>query len=939
MAATLSTLFDSTALRDEIVVSHRSIDRFAMAHDASHYLLVPEAVVTPETAQDVADVFQAARSAGRSITFRSGGTSLSGQGVSDSILVDTRRAFQKIEVLDAGARVRVQPGATVRQTNTRLMRHGRKLGPDPASEIACTIGGVVANNSSGMACGIEQNSYRTLESMVFVLPSGTIIDTSNADADARLRQLEPELYRGLVRLRERVGANPTSVGEITRQYSMKNTMGYGLNSFLDFETPIDVLTRLIIGSEGTLAFVAEATFATVEVMPHASTGLMVFPSLRDATASLPALVDCGLATIELMDAESLRVAQRQEDCPREIADLDVAGHAAYLIEFQARSLDGVAELEAQASSVFASLPLSVTPAMTADAAERASLWHTRKGLYTTVAGARPSGTTALLEDIVVPVDRLFDTCESLTEMFAEHGYDGSVIFGHAKDGNIHFMLNEQFDDSSKLDRYTRFTEQMVDLVLDQGGNLKAEHGTGRIMAPFVHRQYGDELYGVMLEVKALCDPAGILNPGVLLSDNPTSYLENLKVVPKVEHEVDRCVECGYCEPTCPSKNVTLTPRQRIVIRREIQTAEKAGDSALVKELEDDYEYEGIDTCAVDGLCRVACPVDINTGDLVRRLRAESRGRVEQRVWKTAATHWGVLSTGGGKALSVAKLMPTPLPVIATKLGRALLGDDVVPLYDGGLPGGGTRRPASIATVNSTEVVYFAACINTMFGPAAGSQGVGRAFLDLCDRAGVEVGIPTTIGGMCCGTPWKSKGYGDGFAEMTKIVLQSLLEASRFGELPIVCDAASCTEGLETMQELAARSGREYASLRFVDAVEFVDTRVLPRLVVTRPVGSVAIHHTCSTTTLGENDALTRIVGAISDDVFVPVDWGCCAFAGDRGMLHPELTASATSAEAAEVGLREFDQYVSANRTCEIGMTRATGREYRHVLEVLEEATR
>ncbi|PJJ55801.1 FAD-binding and (Fe-S)-binding domain-containing protein [Compostimonas suwonensis] len=950
---------DHALLGEGVTVSQRAIDRLAMAHDASHYLLVPEVVLTPRDAHDVARIFRASHASGRPVTFRSGGTSLSGQGVSSGILVDTRKNFRSVRVLDGGARARVQPGATVRITNAHLARHGRKLGPDPASEIACTIGGVIANNSSGMACGIEQNSYRTVESLVLVLPSGTVVDTAHPDADRLLLEREPELHRGLAELRRRVIASDAAVARIRAQFSMKNTMGYGLNSLLDFDSPVQMLAHLAIGSEGTLAFVAEATFRTVEVLPCVSTGLLVFPTLNDATAALPALVDAGLATIELMDAQSLRVARSQPDAPEPLAALDVTGHAALLIEFHAADDEALARAQERCAELFAALPLSTPLALTTDPVERAALWHVRKGLYTTVAGARPSGTTALLEDVVVPVERLLHTCERLIELFEQHGYEGSVIFGHAKDGNIHFMLNERFDEPGRLDRYERFTEDMVELVLAQGGSLKAEHGTGRIMAPFVRRQYGDELYEAMLEIKRLCDPTGLLNPGVVLSDEPRSYLQNLKTVPTVEAEVDRCVECGYCEPTCPSKNLTLTPRQRIVVRREMRTAEAAGDTALLAELTADYGYDGVDTCAVDGLCAVACPVGINTGDLVRRLRVQSSGAVEGAVWEAAAKTWNPVTRIGGLALTVAKAVPAPLVTGVTRVGRALLGDETVPLYDAALPGGGSARPrgtrprrrdtasdaaarpdspAAVSPADAADAVFFAACIGTMFGPEGSSLGAAEAFRRLCERAGITLAIPESPGSLCCGTPWKSKGHLGGYRHMSETVLPSLVAASGSGRLPIVCDAASCTEGLETMHSLAVAAGGG-DELRFVDSVQFVQERILPRLAVTRPLGSIAVHHSCSTTTLGANPAMDEIARFVADDVHLPVDWGCCAFAGDRGLLHPELTASATATEAAELGEREFDAYVSANRTCELGMTRATARPYRHILEVLEEATR
>lgn len=914
-------------------VRSRATDRLGMAHDASHYLLTPEAVVAPRSATELGRLLRAAREQGIALTFRSGGTSLSGQAVTGAVLVDTRRHFRAIEVLDGGRRVRVQPGLTVRQVNTHLLPFGTKLGPDPASESACTIGGVVANNSSGMACGTVQNTYRTLDSIVLVLPSGTVVDTSAPDADARLRALEPDLHDGLVRLRERVRSNPASLRTIERQFSLKNTMGYSVNAFVDHDDPAQMLAHLVVGSEGTLAFVAEATFRTVPVLPHMATGLLVFDDLRRANDALPALVAAGLATVELLDAASLRVAQRDPKALDMLRTLAVVDHAALLVEHQELEAAALSERAAATLRLLSSLPLSLPAELTPDPAARAALWHIRKGLYTAVAGARPSGTTALLEDIAVPVPSLAAVCDELVGLFGRHGYEGSVIFGHAKDGNVHFLLNERFDDADRLDRYVQFTEDMVDLVLGAEGTLKAEHGTGRIMAPFVRRQYGDELYEVMCEVKRLCDPDGVLNPGVLLNDDPMLHVRDLKVVPTVEEEVDRCVECGYCEPVCPSKDLTLTPRQRIVLRREMAAAERAGDTALAARLREEYAYDGVDTCAVDGMCQSACPVLINTGDLVRRLRAEDAGAVEQRAWQQAAKHWRGTTVAAGRALDVAAFLPAPLPRAATSLLRKVADPDAVPRWDADLPRGGTpRRPLEAA---GATAVHFPSCTGTMFGPAGDGVGASDAFRTLCQRGGIELSTPDRIGELCCGTPWKSKGLLRGYAVMRDTVLPALWEATGQGRLPVVCDAASCTEGLVQMVE----SDPEQRDIRIVDAVPFVRDDVLPELDVARRVRSLALHATCSSTRLGTNDALHALASAVSDRVDVPAEWGCCAFAGDRGLLHPELTASATKDQARAVRASGAVAHASTNRTCEIGMTRATGATYRHVLEIVEEATR
>lgn len=909
--------------------------RHALAHDASHYLLIPEAVTAPGSEREMVQLLRAATQNRRPLTFRSGGTSLSGQAQTDAVLADVRTHFREITVLDGGKRVRTGPGATLAQVNAHLRRHGRRLGPDPASEAACTIGGVIANNSSGMSAGTAQNAYRTLDALRFVLPSGTIVDTSMPDADQRLRRAEPDLYDGLVRLMRRVREDPAAVRIIDDRFALKNTMGYGINALLDFDTPAQVLAHLVIGSEGTLAFISSATFRTVPVEREVATGLLTFASLHAAMESLPGIVDAGFATVELLDARSLAVAQRLATAPREIADLDVAGGAALLVEQRADDPDALEDMIGRGQRLAGRLDLAAPFELTRDPSRRADLWTTRKGLYAAVAGARPQGATALLEDVVVPVHELDATCTGLQELLDRHGYEEAVIFGHAKDGNIHFLLNEMLGDGT--DRYEAFTDDMVDLVLGHGGNLKAEHGTGRVMAPFVQRQYGDALYQVMREIKQLVDPAGILNPGVLLTDDPGAHTQHLKPVVPIEEEADRCVECGYCEPVCPSRDLTLTPRQRIVLRRDAVLAEQRGDTETAEAIRKAYAYEGLQTCAVDGMCVTACPVGINTGDLVRRLRAEESGPVANAAWTAAAKHWNGVTRGASAALTAAGFLPRPLPRAAAGAARAVLGADTVPSYRPELPRrGGPRRDAGLIGRADGEIVgvFMPACVHTMFGDRGGI-GTAEALDRLCDRAGRALAIPDGIASLCCGTPFSSKGMTGAKKRMQQRLRDTFEQVTDGGRLPVVVDAASCTEGV-----LGALDG---TGIDVIDAVTFVRRSLLDALEVSAPARSVTVHPTCSTTHLGASDDLIELARAcVADpdaDVVVPVAWGCCGYAGDRGMLHPELTASATHAEAAEVAQRDTEWYVSANRTCELGMVAATGKPYRHVLELVEAATR
>ncbi|MGW2684922.1 FAD-binding and (Fe-S)-binding domain-containing protein [Streptomyces sp. NPDC001414] len=928
----------ASCVSDPARVSTELPRRVAAAHDASPYLFTPQAVVRAASAAEVGALMAGARGAGLPVTLRSGGTSLAGQAGGDGILVDVRSHWRTATVLDDGLRIRLQPGLTVRQANARLARFGRRLGPDPASESACTIGGLVANNSSGMNCGTQDNAYRTMESLQFVLPSGTVVDTAAPDADAALRAREPELHAGLLRLRDRVRDSAASRATVERLFAMKNTMGYGLNSLLDHSDPADILAHLMIGSEGTLGFVGEAVFRTVPLLPHTATGLLVLPGLAEATDALPALLAAGARTAELLDAASLRVAQQSPDPVDEVRGLRVDRHAALLVEFAEDSAEALEERVAAAQPVLDRLPAVTGTSLVRDPRVRARLWHLRKGLYTAVAGARRPGTTALLEDIAVPMDRLTRTCEGLIGLFDRHGYQDAVIFGHARDGNLHFMLTQDFDSAPEIDRYARFTDAMVDLVLDAGGTLKAEHGTGRAMAPFVRRQYGDELHDVMREVKRLCDPHGVLNPGVLLEDDPAAHLSSLKSVPEVDPAVDACVECGYCEPVCPTADATTTPRQRIALQREIALATAAGDDDRRRALEADYAYAAVDSCAADSLCVTACPVTIDTGAVMKRLRAERHTATAQRAGNATARHWGTAVKGVRAALNTAHVLPAPALRAATGAVRRLGAGELVPPWADDIPRGGQARPAPRHPAQPSAV-FFAACIGSVFAAEGATGGASAAFLRLCERAGVQVTVPDELPGLCCGTPWQSKGYTDGHRTMAARTLEALWRASDQGRLPVVCDASSCTHGLEQLPDVLAEPDRaRFAALRFVDSVVFTAEHLLPALPEPRRLTSLALHPTSSTVHLGIDGALRTVAAAVSDAVTVPDTWGCCAFAGDRGLLHPEITASATAAQAAEINSGTYDAYASCNRTCEMGMTRATGRPYRHVLELLDEAT-
>lgn len=921
----------------------RPIDRIAHASDASFYRLIPQAIVRPQSIADVQRLFQFSQAERMPMTFRTAGTSLSGQAITDGLLVDVAYHFRKVEPLDSGLRVRVQPGVIGGFVNLVLKPFGRKIGPDPASINACMMGGILSNNSSGMCCGVSQNSYQTLDSLTFVLPSGTVIDTAAPDADDRFRAQEPGIAAGLLDLRQRVLANGALTARIRHKYRMKNTVGYSLNAFVDFERPVDLMRHLLIGSEGTLAFIAEAVLRTVPDLPFKYTGLLLFPTIRDACAAIVPLGGAGAAALEVMDRASLRSVEAQPGIPASIRALgpDATG---LLVEFQ-EAHDDPAAIETRAREAVAGLVLCEPARFTHDAAEQAELWRIRRGMIPSVGALRQRGTTLLIEDVVFPVPALADAVVDLTRIFKTHRYDEAIIFGHAKDGNLHFIITQGFGDRAEVDRYERMMDDVVELVVKRyDGALKAEHGTGRNMAPFVETEWGPEAYDIMKRLKALVDPHGLLNPGVILNSDPRAHVSDLKGMPVVEDEVDKCIECGFCESHCPSRDLTLTPRQRIVVRREIERLQDAGErNGRLAALRADFQYEALDTCATDGLCALACPVSIDTGQLTKRFRAADHSAASRHIAAWTARHFattercvrGALQAGqAGRALLGSGTMAK-----ATRAVRRLLGDQV-PLWVEPMPRPAARLPRTSA--DAAAGIYFPSCVTRTMGALPGEPDemtVADAFVTVAARAGAPLHVPGDVRGRCCGVPYSSKGFVAAHATAINATVARMWEWTRHGVLPVVIDTSPCTYNLRSGHDLTAENAERLSKMRVLDGVEFFADVVLPRLEIVRAPGSVTLHPVCSLLKLGLAPRLTRIAKACSEEVSVPLSAGCCGFAGDRGWLVPELTASATKWEAEEARAVGAHAHYSSSRTCEIGLTRSTGAIYRSFIFLLERASR
>jgi D-lactate dehydrogenase len=930
-------------------VLHRVSDLVAYASDASPYRRFPRAVVEARDADDVAKVLRFGRERGIPVTFRAGGTSLNGQGQSDGILVDVRKHFGGVRVEEDGTRARVKPGTILGHANRVLAAHGRKLGPDPASTDVCTVGGVVANNSGGMRCGVSKDSYSTVRELTFVLPSGTKIDTGAPDATAKFVAAEPELVAGLEAIRDEIRADAELAERIRRKFAIKNTTGYRLCAFLDADEPLEIFRRLLVGSEGTLALIAEVVFETVPVPPVTTTAWIHFPGIDEAIAPVPDLVASGATAVELMVAPALiTAAWNMVGAPQEWKELPPES-AVLLVEFGGADEGDLAAQVLRAEAILGShetiRPLDFT--REPEAIELA--WRVREGLHGLIGRVRPEGTALIVEDVCVPPERIAEGAKDLQALLGQHGFLPGVA-GHASAGNLHFMLTPDFAKQEDLERYEAFMGGLVELIVDKyNGSLKAEHGTGVNMAPYVEREWGEKATELMWRLKRLADPDGVLSPDVLLSRDPGVHLRDLKTTPAIEEwgGATTCVECGFCEPVCPSRNLTTTPRQRIVLRREM--ARQPEGSPVQRALLAEYDYDALETCATDGSCQIACPLGIDTGRMVKELRTAQHGERAEKAALATAKRWGAVERASRLALKVGGPLAR-----RTKRGKGLPGAAAWGRrgrVSADNSGEGPARPSPGAT--QAVAIYVPSCTNRIFGPSRiepakkhlyGAKLPARSVVDalvtVSARAGAPVWVPEDVDGSCCGLPWSSKGFADAHAHKANEMVAKLWGWSDEGRLPVVIDAASCTGAIADPAEgvLSEENADRLSKLEIVDSVAWA-LRLLPNLELNGKVPAATVHPTCATRRLSLAHPLRALSEALADEVYVAPSATCCAFAGDRGITHPELTASATRPQAEQLAGRHFDSYLSSNRTCEIAMTRATGQSYESVVCLLERLSR
>ena len=909
----------------------------ALGTDASFYRLIPKVIVETRNEEEVSKLLAEASRLDLSVTFRAAGTSLSGQSISDSILLVAGKNWEGYKISDDGKTATFQPGVIGQRANELLAPYGRMFGPDPASKKSAMIGGIVINNASGMNCGIIANSDKVLKTMTIILADGTIVNTGDEKSKDAFRASHPGFISRLEGLRDEIRKDPDLVSKIRHKYSIKNVTGLNILPFLEHDDPFDIMAHCMVGSEGTLGFMANVTVNTSHLYKLSASCMLYFPSLREACRAVVAMRESGGAhSCEMLDPKSLE----------SVHDTNGKGLTAILLDTKA---DTEADLNLNISKIEEAIKgfeIVKNTGFTTDPDIYGPWWNIRSGVFPSVGGTRPLGTTSLIEDVAFHIEDLPDAVDDLDKMLKEYHYDDACIYGHALEGNFHFIIAQAFDTPEQVSRYSSLMKAIERIVIDKyGGSLKAEHGTGRNMAPFVEKEWGTKAYGIMKEIKNIFDPKGILNPGVIFNDDPECYIKNLKPLPPAYPAVDRCIECGFCEVNCTSCGFSVSARQRIVSYREIKRLEKSGeDPKRLKQLSKEFASLCASTCAGDGLCSTSCPMHINTADLIHHYRdvRNASGTMGHAAGAFAAKHLGGISTGLRLALG------------AADIGRSVIGNKGVdaigsglskmgfPLWSAALP-----KPVKVKGLSNEnkqaeksgvkkKVVYFPSCINRTMGVTPEKTADGKKLKplykvieSLCEKAGYEIIYPEKMSGLCCGMIWESKGMPDIADEKTAELEKALLKASENGKYPVMCDQSPC---LHRMKE-------HITGMKLYEPAEFIHDYLLEELTITPVERTVAVHVTCSSKLMGLGTKMKALAEKCATKVVIPAEVGCCGFAGDKGFTKPELNKWSLRKLRPALESAGVTEGYSNSRTCEIGLTHNGGIPYKSIAYLIDETSR
>ncbi len=969
--------------------------------DASFYRQIPKVVIRSDGEEEISKIVKACKKYKLPFTFRAAGTSLSGQSCTDSVLIVAGKHWEKYEIGPNQDTIKLQPGIVGARVNEILKPYKRVFPPDPASIGSAMVGGIVINNASGMNCGVHANSDRMMVSTRIILTDGTVLDTGDEKSKEAFRKSHPEFLKKIEDLRDKVRADEALASRIRTKYSIKNVTGLNLRPLIAYDDPFDIIAHSMVGSEGTLAFLSEVTMKTLYDYPFKASAMLYFYTMKESCEAVVAMKKMKAGEEDLkMSAENLVVKSAEMLDYMSLNAVDDPVFLQYKKDVDAGKIPGVEpgdyhnltailtetkgvtheqllEKIDKIKECLGQFKLYIPAEFTEDPKIYGKYWAIRSGIFPSVGGTRPIGTSCLIEDVAFPIESLPEATVKLQKLIADHGYDDACIYGHAFEGNYHFILNQSFADEHEVARYAEMMRDVAKLVVEEyDGSLKAEHGTGRNMAPFVKYEWREPAYEVMKELKAIFDPEGLLNQGVIFNDDPDCFIKCLKPLPVLDFDfasvpdgghylmdpslstakesieqvkrANKCIECGFCEVNCMSCGLTLSSRMRIAVQREIRELETTGKNPeRVATLKKQYKYYGDQTCATDGLCSTSCPMKINTGELTHIIRQMDMNNnpVGYKVGEFAANHMAGIKSGLRVVLDVAHLGHVTLgPSMMTSIARGMnkMG---LPLWTTAMPKKHRQPKKSDLTQFIIEksiphkeeehlplkVVYFPSCINQTMGQSkfhGKKHDLVDEVIQLCAKAGYEVIFPEGMERMCCGQIWESKGMLD-IADRKSAELEAALwKASEQGKYPVLCAQSPCLHRMKKVMK----------KMKLYEPAEFIMKYLAPRLDFHPIDRHIALHLTCSTRQMGVADDLIALAKMCSNNVYLPEGVGCCGFAGDRGFTFPELNKYGLRKLRPQIEKNHIEVGYSNSRTCEIGLESNTGIPYMNIVYLVHECT-
>ena len=969
--------------------------------DASFYRQIPKVVLRSDGEEEISKIVRLCQKYKLPFTFRAAGTSLSGQSCTDSVLIVAGKHWERYTLSPDGESIKLQPGIVGARVNEILKPYGRVFPPDPASIGSAMVGGIVINNASGMNCGVHANSDRMMVSAKIILTDGTVLDTGSEESREAFRKSHPEFLKKIEDLREKVRADKELAERIARKYSIKNVTGLNLRPLIAYDDPFDIIAHSMVGSEGTLAFLSEVTMKTLKDYPYKASAMVYFLTMKESCEAVVAMkkLKAGEEDLE-MSAEQLMVKSAEMLDYKSLSSVDDPVYLQYQKDVDAGKIAGVEpgdyhnltailtetkgithkqlldKIEA-IKECLGQFRLYIPAEFTEDPAIYGKYWAIRSGIFPSVGGTRPVGTSCLIEDVAFPIESLPEATVKLQKLIADHGYDDACIYGHAFEGNYHFILNQSFADEHEVARYAEMMRDVAKLVVEgYDGSLKAEHGTGRNMAPFVKYEWGEKAYEAMKDLKAIFDPEGLLNQGVIFNDDPDCFIKCLKPLPVLDYDfksvpdgghylmdpklstaketieqvkrANKCIECGFCEVNCMSCGLTLSSRMRIAVQREIRDLEATGrDPERLATLKKQYKYYGDQTCATDGLCSTSCPMKINTGELTHLIRQldMNNSTLGYQVGEFAANHMAGIKSGLRVVLDVAHAAHVTLgPKLMTNVCRTMnkMG---LPLWTTAMPKKHRQpKPSDLTQFiieksvphkeeehSPLKVVYFPSCINQTMGQSKESKmkhDLVDEVIQLMAKAGYEVIFPKGMEKMCCGQIWESKGMLDIADRKSAELEKALWEASEQGKYPVLCAQSPC---LHRMRKVMKK-------MKLYEPAEFIMTYLVDRLDFHPTDKPIALHLTCSTRQMGVDKDMIALAKKCSTKVFLPEGVGCCGFAGDRGFTFPELNKYGLRKLRPQIEANHIEVGYSNSRTCEIGLETNTGIPYLNIVYLVNICT-